>query len=181
MRGLVVCLLLVGVLGTLGTVVTGAQAQPSISVSPQQGPSGTVPTIGGEGFAPGDTVYLEVFPGIGPNHGTVRLATVTVDADGEFRIGVVMPPEGFENWGRVGGEYTVMAYPHSFGARTTESVEVAPKAVFTLTPGIWPPSGVGPSIAQGESARGWPLAALGLAAAFGSGAAAVFVTARRKA
>jgi len=181
MRGLVVCFLLVGTIVSLGTAVTWAQEQPRISISSEEGPPRTVLTISGEGFPPGDRVYLEVFPGIGPNHGTIRLAMVTVDADGEFRIGVVTPPEGFENWGQVGGEYTVMAYPQSFGARTAETIEGAPNVVFTLTPGVWPPSGIGAGVAQGGGAHGWAWAALGLAAALGSAAAVVMATAGRKA
>jgi hypothetical protein len=178
MRGVVVCLLLVGALAGVGTAVARAQAQPSISISPQEGRAGAVLTVAGEGFAPGDTVYVEVFPGVGPDHGTIRLATVSVDAEGKFRIGAVMPPEGSENWGRIGGEYTVMAYAHSLGARTTETIEAAPKAVFTLTPGAWPPSGVGGRVARGAGAHGWAFAALALAAAFG-GAGAVMVAAAR--
>jgi hypothetical protein len=181
MRGLAIWVLVVGALGSLGAAATGAQGQPSISLSPQEGSAGTVVTISGEGFTPGDTVYLEGFPGIGSNHGTIRLATVTVDVDGQFRIGAVMPPEGSENWGQVGGEYTVMAYPHSFGARTTETIAAAPKAVFTVTTGALPPSGVGVGVAHGERARGWALAALGLAAVLGGTAAVMMASARRRA
>jgi hypothetical protein len=181
MRGLVVCFLLVGALVMLGTLAAGVEAQPRIRVSPQEGPPGTVLSITGEGFAVGDTVYVEVFPGIGGDHGTIRLETIAADAGGSFNTRVVMPPEGLENWGRIGGQYTVLAYPSSFGNRTSETVEAAPKAIFTLNPTVLPPSGVGGGVAHEESARGWALAALGLAAAFGSGAAVMFVTARRKA
>ena len=183
MRGLVVCLLLVGALGTLGVVATRAQGEPSISVSPQEGPAGTVLMVTGEGFAPGDTVYIEVFPvtGVTGGHGTVQLATVTVDTEGEFHVAGVIPPAGFANWARVYREYEVMAYAHSFGNRTEETVEAAPKAIFTLAPGVWPPSGVGAGIARGQGDHGWALAALALTAAFGSGAAVMFVTARRRA
>ena len=181
MRGLIVCLLLLVALATLAPAAASAQAQPRIRVSPQEGPPGTVLSINGEGFALGDTVYVEVFPGIGGDHGTIRLETIAVDATGQFRIGVVMPPEGFENWGRIGGQYTVLAYPSSFGNRTSETVEAAPTVVFTLTPGVWPPTGAGRGVAQGESVRGWAVTSLALAAVVGSSAAVMFVTARRKA
>ena len=183
MRAVVACFLLVGALATVGSVAARAQGQPSISVSPQEGPPGTVLTITGEGFTPADTVYIEVFPVTGAvgGHGTVPVATVTADGEGEFDVAVVIPPEGFENWGRVYREYEVMAYAESFGNRTSETVEAAPKAIFTLTPAAWPPSGVGGGIAQGEGAQKWALTALGLAAAFGGAAAVMFMTARRRA
>jgi len=180
MRELGVCLLLVGALVALGTVAAEAQGQPSISVSPQEGPPGTVVSVTGEGFAPGDTVYIQVFPvtGVPGGHGTVRLATATVDAEGEFHVAAVIPPAGFANWARVYREYEVMAYAHSFGNRTEETVEAAPKAIFTLAPGVWPPSGAGAGIARGQGDHGWALAGLALAAAFGSAAAVMFMTAR---
>ena len=181
MRALVGSFFLLGALAALGAVPAQAQERPSISVSPQEGPPGTPITVIGKGFAAGDTVYVEVFPGTGPDHGTIPLETIAADAGGSFNARVVMPPEGFENWGRTGGEYTVLAYPSSFGGRTAETVEAAPKVVFTLTQGAWPPTGAGRGIAEGESLHGWALAALGLAAVFGSGAAVMFVTARRRA
>jgi len=177
MRGLVVCLLLVGALGTLGVVATRAQGEPSISVSPQEGPPGTVVTVSGEGFIPGDTVYIDVTAVLSRGGGTVRLATVTVDAEGGFRITAEMRAAGTS----VYREFNVMAYAHSFGNRSVETIAAAPKAIFTVTTGASPPSGVGAGVAHGERARAWTLAALGLAAVFGSGAAVMFVTARRRA
>jgi hypothetical protein len=181
MRGPIACLLLLVALATLVTAAASAQAQPRIRISPREGLPGTVISITGEGFAPGDTVYIQMFPGIGGDHGTILLETIAADAGGSFNTRAVMPPEGFENWGRIGGQYTVLAYPSSFGNQGRETVEAAPKVVFTLTPGVWPPSGVGAGVVHGERARGWALAALGLAAAFGGTAAVMMVSARRKA
>jgi hypothetical protein len=177
MRALVVCLLLVGALGTLGVVATRAQGEPSISVSPQEGPPGTVVTVSGEGFIPGDTVYIDVTAVLSRGGGTVRLATVTVDAEGGFRITAEMRAAGTS----VYREFNVMAYAHSFGNRSVETIAAAPKAVFTVTPSVLPPSGVGVGVGHEESARGWALAALGLAAAFGGAAAVVFMSAPRRA
>jgi hypothetical protein len=179
MRAFIVCLLTVGTLVALPTAAAGAQGQPSISISPQEGPPGTVLAVTGEGFAPGDTVYIEVFPGISLDHGAVPLETIAANDVGRFDIRAGMPPEGFENWGRVGGQYTVMAYPSSFGNRTRETVEAAPKAIFALTPGVWPSSGVGAGLTQKESLRTWVLASLGLAAGLSGAAAIMFLTVRR--
>jgi hypothetical protein len=177
MRALAVCLLLVGALGILATTGARAQGEPSISVSPQEGPPGTVVTVSGEGFIPGDTVYIDVTAVLSRGGGTVRLATVTVDAEGGFRITAEMRAAGTS----VYRDFNVMAYPHSFGMRNKETIEAAPKAIFTHTPGLWPPSGAGGGVAQGESGDGWALAALGLAAALGSAAAVILATARRRA
>jgi hypothetical protein len=182
MRGLVVCFLLLVALAALAIAAASAQEQPSISVSPHEGPPGTAITVSGLGFAPGDTVYIGVFPvtGIPGGHGIAPLATATVDGEGEFYIAAVIPPAGFENWARVYREYEVMAYPSSSGNRTSETVEVAPKAIFALTPSVLPPSGVGAGVVEGEGARAWALAAIGLAAALSGAAAVVFVTTRRR-
>ncbi len=154
-----------------------AQGQPSISVSPQEGPAGTVVTVSGEGFIPGDTVYIDVTAVLSRGGGTVRLATVTVDTEGQFRITAEMRAAGTS----VYREFNVMAYPHSFGMRNRDTIKAAPKAIFTVTPGVWPPSGVGAGVAQGQDARRWALAALALAAAFGAGAAVTVATAGRRA
>ena len=180
MRGITACLLLVGWLA-LGVSATEGQAQPRLSVSPEQGPAGTVLTIVGDGFVPGDTVYVEVWPGVAPDSGTVRLATVTADDLGRFRTSALMPPEGFENWGRIAGRHTVMAYPHSFGDRTRETIEAAPKMVFAFTPGAPPPTGLGAPADGNESGRFWALFALGVAAALSAAAVITALSARREA
>ncbi len=182
MRALVVWLSLIGALAALGTVAARAQVEPSISVSPEEGLAGTAITVSGLGFAPGDTVYIGVFPvtGIPGGHGTAPLATATVDAEGEFHVAAVIPPAGFENWAQIYREYEVMAYAQSFGSRTSETVEAAPKAIFTLTSSFLPPSGVGAGVVEGEGVRAWALAAIGLATALSGAAAVVFVTTRRR-
>ena len=180
MRVVAACLLLVGSL-TLGVLATAGYGQPRLSISPEQGPAGTVVTIVGDGFVPGDTVYLEVFPGTGSDHGTISLATMTVDESGRFSFALSVPPAGLENLARLGGPFTILAYPSSFGNRTTETVAAAPKAVFTLTAGAPPPSGLGALADRGESGQFGALLMLSLGAVLGVAAAIAALGARRAA
>jgi len=165
----------------LATAGAAAQGQPTLGILPQEGPPGTIVTITGEGFVPGDAVYIETFPGTASDHGTIRLMTVTPDDSGRFSIILPMPPEGLENLGRIGGPLTIFAYPHSFGNRTTATVGAAPKAVFALTVGAPPPSGLGALGDSGKSGQLGALFALCLGAAFAGAAAIAAFSARRTA
>ncbi|MGH3578668.1 MAG: hypothetical protein ACRDU0_14080 [Mycobacterium sp.] len=116
-------LMLAGCCLTFG--VTRAQAGAAITLSPNSGPGGTSTVVSGSGFMPGDTVFVEL---IGPSGETGRLATVAAGPDGRFAVTVTMPAGGPIE------PLKLLAYPLSFGLRSPEAIEQAPKAVFTLTP-----------------------------------------------
>jgi len=91
-----------------------------------------------------------------------------------------MPPEGLGKWGSTGGPFTILAYPESFGERTTATIEAAPKAIFTFVPGAPPATGGGLSPEYPGSAYRWALLALAASATFAGVAAVLMIGARRQ-
>lgn len=137
---------------------------PVLTVSPSSGPPGQVVTVAGSGFADGEEVSVEVFPGTHRNGGTYLIGKVRA-VKGEFRFNVtvwnvypglsapeIAPPGGGQPLAYVvQGPWTLMAYPLSAGPRTQETVSAAPKAVFTVVAGF--PEGGGPP-SQGNTEAG---------------------------
>jgi hypothetical protein len=111
--------------------------------------------VAGSGFADGEEVSVEVFPGTQRNGGTFLIGK-TRAINGEFRFDVkvwnvypglsapeIAPPGGGEPLANVvQGPWTLLAYPLSAGPRTQETVGAAPKVVFTVVAGF--PEGGGP-------------------------------------
>ena len=82
---------------TVGPTSTQGQAAASITLSPSQGPRGTVITVDGVGWTPGDNVTIVYSGPISQNRGSA-----TVAADGSFTTTVTAN-------GLVPGDYTVQA------------------------------------------------------------------------
>lgn len=128
--------------------VTGAHGQtsPTISLSPSSGAGGTTVAVRGTGFTAGDTVLVDI---LGPSQDgeSSTLARTTVAQDGSFAATVTIPE------GAPPEPITIMAHPLSFGPRSGETVNRAPKATFTVTsagpssqqisPGALPRTGTG--------------------------------------
>jgi len=68
---------------TTTTVPNSPNAQ--LTVNPAAGPTGSVPSVHGTGFAPGATVVLQWRPGVGS-------ATVVADASGSFTVQMLVMP-----------------------------------------------------------------------------------------
>ncbi len=108
-------------------VAAGTQAQPlpSIALFPSSGSGGTSVTVRGSGFTAGDTVLVDI---LGPSQDgeSGTLATANVGQDGSFTTTVTIPSGGPPE------QITLMAYPRSFGPRSRETVNRAPKATFAV-------------------------------------------------
>lgn len=137
--------------------VAGARGKPQVEVSPQQGPQGTVVTVTGQGFLSGDTIFVELYRAPG-NGDSIRLATVSADSAGEFDFRVAID---IDSGVLIPGEYLIMGYPRSFGDRTAETIEQAPKVSFTLTGPAAPPSAGGQPPVVGGSGFTWGLVGFG--------------------
>ncbi len=147
-----------------------AQEGPLIVVSPQPGPRGSTVTIRGEGFAAADTVFVEMFAVDSSGGGVVRLAAVTADGAGTFRLQA-------EITFSIPKDYFVMAHPQSFGDRTAQTIGRAPKAVFTLTGPAAPPGTGGAPAVDATNGFVWGILAPGAALA----SLGVLILLRRKA
>jgi hypothetical protein len=136
-----------------------AIAQPEITVSPNQGSVGNQVSIKGEGFEPGETIYLEIFPLGGSS--PYRIGNVVADSFGRFSasgpLGNVYPglnvpepapPGEGQQVNLAPGQYQIMAYPASFGTRTPGTIEQAPKVGFEVTVSSLPDTG-GPPAPEG--------------------------------
>jgi hypothetical protein len=141
-----------------------AMATPAITVSPGEGPMGTQFTVSGQGFVPNDTIFLEIFPVGAPE--TRRIGNISASATGTFSVnaelGIVYsgpdapenaPVGGGQKVNHPPGDYTIMAYPKSFGSRTAETIAQAPKVSFKVTASALPSTGGEP----GTGGRGLPI------------------------
>jgi len=131
----------------MAPTVGDAQQGPSIAFVDSICFGGRTATLNGQGFLPGDTVYIEALPPI-PRHlpvpdsqpsGTVRLTTVTTDSGGRFvvQLALVNPTTGRPFGGSRPDDmeyYAVLAFPASFDGRSEETVSRAPKAVCAAAP-----------------------------------------------
>lgn len=137
MRRLVVSIAVILSIIYTGTSLSEIAAQPqqsaSITLTPDCGVGGTRVVVRGEGFIPGDVVYIDL---MGPLEGS-RLATATPGPDGRFAVSIVIPVGVFPEPQRI------IAYPESFGGRSEETVARAPRAFFTVTDSGAPASGAG--------------------------------------
>jgi hypothetical protein len=168
MRALLV-VLAAAIILLLASRVVLAQASPEIEVSPPQSPQGASVTINGNGFPAGDVVFLEIFSVDSPASESIRIETVTTDATGAFQARADFTAGVLASL--TPGQYTILAYPKSFGDRTSETLGIAPKAEFRLTgPSAQPGSGGPPGIASAGAFQWIPLAAGGLLALLGAAA-----------
>lgn len=141
-----------------------AMAAATISVSPSEGPMGTLLTLSGEGFEPGETIFLEISPVGAPS--AFGIGNVTAQSNGEFSVsaelGIVYPgpdvpepapPGGGQKVNLAPGDYQIMAYPESLGGRTPDTIAQAPKVPFKVTVSSLPDTGGEPATLDG----GFPL------------------------
>lgn len=139
--------------------LANANALGTISVTPSQGSIGTELTIVGESFEPGETIYLEIYP-VGASS-PYRIGNVMTDSAGGFLASAPLgnvypgldvpepaPPGEGQQVNLAPGDYLIMAYPASYGTRTPETIQQAPKVSFEVTASSLPDTG-GPPVAAG--------------------------------
>ncbi len=140
------CFAILSYLGT-APMVSDAQQGSSIAFVDNVCFGGRAATVLGQGFKPGDTVYLELVPPVPrdlpvpsslPTE-AIPQATVTADSDGRFvaQVSFVSPVTGGAFHGSPPGVtkyYALQAYPASFGARSVETLSQAPTAVCAAAP-----------------------------------------------
>src|SRR5579885_3537647 len=139
---------------SMASTASYAQQGPSIAFADSVCFGGRMATLIGQGFLPGDTVYLDALPPVPrhlpippsqPSEG-IRLGMVTVGADGQFTVQISLadPITGRSFGGSPAGDteyYAIEAFPASFGASSAENSSRAPKAVCAAAPnGAVPPT-----------------------------------------
>lgn len=155
MRQLAFRLLLAGALASALCIsaIAGsgnAIAEPRISVSPAGGPLGTQLTFSGQGFLPGERIFLDIYPAGAP-HG-LWIGRISADSTGQFvvnaELGIVYPgpelpdpapPGQGERVNLAPGDYQIRAYPESLGHLTP-----SPNVAFKVTVGSLPSTGGAP-------------------------------------
>ena len=136
-----------------------ATAEPRISVTPGEGPMGTQLTISGQGFQPGEGIFLEILP-VGAPH-PYRIGNISAESTGEFvvnaELGIVYPgpdvpdpapPGQGQRVNHAPGDHQIMAYPESLGGRTLDTIAQAPKVSFKVTASPLPSTGGQPGSNQ---------------------------------
>jgi hypothetical protein len=132
--------------------VGSAMAEPTITVSPNSGSQGVPFTVTGQGFQPGDKIYISIGPREAPSG--YGIGVVFADSQGSFaastKVGNVHDSEPFPQSAPPGegytvqlapGDYEILAYPESFGGRTGETITASPKVRFTVTASSLPSTG----------------------------------------
>ena len=143
-------------------------AEPSISVTPNEGRMGTQLTISGQGFQPDETIFLEISPVGAP--GAYRIGNISADSAGAFvaraELGIVYPgpdvpdpapPGQGQKVNLAPGDYQILAYPESLGGRTPATIAKAPKTSFQVTASTVPNTGGNPQ----TGGTGLPLGVVG--------------------